>query len=884
MGILDILYSIIINPLILVFDVVFSLVLTHLRYVGWSIVILSLIINTLVLPLYIKADELQAAESAKRLKLKKWEDKIKKAFKGDERFMMLQTFYRQNDYKPYHSLRGALPLFLEIPFFIAAYRYISSLQFIAGYSFGPIKNLAISDQMITIGGLGINVMPILMTVINIISSMIYNRSTSLRDKIQLFVVAGVFLVLLYNSPSGLVLYWTCNNIYSLCKNIVYRFFIKENKEKTVSIKKDNTKDFTRIFVGSSLILSFLVGSYIPSMLISDSVDDFISYYFMTNPFYYILNSLCMAVGLFFLWIGVYYYLARPLGKKILAIIMMTMCVVGFINYSTIPFETSMSMYLSLDSVSKPTSSVIFQSLGILLAVFALAYFAVKYKKNAVGHILLFTLVPFVIINCLSMGKVYNKASKTITMLEEHDDFPEIHLSKNGKNVVVIMMDRMIGYYVPYLMNEKPELYEKFEGFTFYPNSISYGTATNVGSPGLYGGYEYIPIESNKRTDVTLAEKQNEALCVMPVIFGENGYDVTVGDPSYANYCWIPDLSIYDNYPYIYKYNVGSKLDPDGLYYVYEDVIKRNLVCYGIYRSAPSFLQSFIYDNSSYNSVSVSVNSGIGLCFFHSLSTCEGISEFFFSSYNQLDNLDVISKIDDDDTNHFNMFSNNVTHEACLMVEPDYSLSPIVDNTAFDYENQVKESESGDVLDLYSSEFKGEEITWGSDSANRVSCYHSNMTTMLLLGKWFDYLREQGVYDNTKIIIVSDHSYPLGLDHDLTCDLTFESGGTYCFELLAAQSTLLVKDFDSKGFVTDDSFMTNADVPTLAFADLIDNPVNPFTGKDINSDYKNNGDQWINFTSSWKTEDNDGYTFKQSQWFSVHDNIFDVNNWKYEGAH
>ena len=456
MGILDILYSIIINPLILVFDVVFSLVLTHLRYVGWSIVILSLIINTLVLPLYIKADELQARESEKRLKLKEWEDKIKKAFKGDERFMMLQTFYRQNDYKPYHSLRGALPLFLEIPFFIAAYRYISSLQFLSAYSFGPIKNLAVPDQMFTIAGLGINVMPILMTVINIISGMIYNRSTTLRDKIQLFVVAGVFLVLLYNSPSGLVLYWTCNNIYSLCKNIVYRFFVKENKDDVKAVVKEETKDYTRIFVGASLILAFLVGSYIPSMLIGDS-DDFISYYFMTNPFYYILNSLCMAVGLFFLWIGVYYYLARPLGKKILAIIMMTICVVGFINYSTIPFDSSMSMYLSLDTVSKPTSSIIFQSAGILFAIGALAYFAIKYKKNAAGYILIFALVPFVILNCFSMGKVYNKASKTITMLEEHNDFPEIHLSKNGKNVVVIMMDRMIGYYVPFLMNEKPEL-------------------------------------------------------------------------------------------------------------------------------------------------------------------------------------------------------------------------------------------------------------------------------------------------------------------------------------------------------------------------------------------------------------------------------------------
>ena len=30
-------------------------------------------------------------------------------------------------------------------------------------------------------------------------------------------------------------------------------------------------------------------------------------------------------------------------------------------------------------------------------------------------------------------------------------------------------------------------------------------------------------------------------------FAENGYKVTVCDPSYANYKWVPDLSIYDEY-------------------------------------------------------------------------------------------------------------------------------------------------------------------------------------------------------------------------------------------------------------------------------------------------------------------------------------------------
>ena len=43
-------------------------------------------------------------------------------------------------------------------------------------------------------------------------------------------------------------------------------------------------------------------------------------------------------------------------------------------------------------------------------------------------------------------------------------------------------------------------------------------------------------------------------------------------------------------------------------------------------------------------------------------------------------------------------------------------------------------------------------------------YQTNMAAMLQLGKWFDYMRENGVYDNTRIILVSDHGKDLNQDN------------------------------------------------------------------------------------------------------------------------
>ena len=93
--------------------------------------------------------------------------------------------------------------------------------------------------------------------------------------------------------------------------------------------------------------------------------------------------------------------------------------------------------------------------------------------------------------------------------------------------MVIMLDRSIGTQVPYIFNEKPELLEKYDGFTYYENTISYSSSTITASPALFGGYDYTPEKINARADDSLASKQNEALKVMPILFGSNGYKVTI---------------------------------------------------------------------------------------------------------------------------------------------------------------------------------------------------------------------------------------------------------------------------------------------------------------------------------------------------------------------
>jgi hypothetical protein len=153
-------------------------------------------------------------------------------------------------------------------------------------------------------------------------------------------------------------------------------------------------------------------------------------------------------------------------------------------------------------------------------------------------------------------------------------------------------------------------------------------------------------------------------------------------------------------------------------------------------------------------------------------------------------------------------------------------------------------------------------------------YCINMAAMLKLGEWFDYLRKNDCYDNTRIILVADHGW--GVKHtDLYGDV-----GKW-FEAEEFLPLLMVKDFNAHGFHESDELMTNADVPNLAMQELIKNPVNPFTGNLMDS-HKKKGELHVYYSPKCNPSDNPGNTFNEGSWFSLSGNPYDLDNWSYLG--
>ncbi len=215
---------------------------------GLSIILLSFAISLLLLPIFIYIEKAKKRDDEVKKRMQPLVDEIKQVYSGQELYYYLKTLNRQFGYSQFKALVPILSLLVQIPFFIAAYQYLDNLEAIQGISFGPLSDLSKPDHLFGI----VNVLPILMTVINLLTAYFYTRNGNTSERKQMVVVAGVFLVLLFNLPSGLVLYWTMNNLFAFL-----RLFIT-NKE----VFKRSAKPVTNISLSVLFSAIFFVFAFV----------------------------------------------------------------------------------------------------------------------------------------------------------------------------------------------------------------------------------------------------------------------------------------------------------------------------------------------------------------------------------------------------------------------------------------------------------------------------------------------------------------------------------------------------------------------------------------------------------------------------------------------
>ena len=216
----------------------------YLKDYGWSVILMTILIKLAVFPLTQKSMKSMQKMSDLAPKL----ENLRKNHKKNPKQLNIETLalYKKHNVNP---IMGCLPILLTIPIFIALYSLFQSMVELKGVSFYWIEDLALPDVIATLGfhiplmGNQLRLLPILMVVTAFLQS-IYTPSPAASSSAggvddnkknqqrQIAVMMKYYMPIMlffisWNMPSALVLYWTCQNIFSLLQT----FLLKISKNK-----------------------------------------------------------------------------------------------------------------------------------------------------------------------------------------------------------------------------------------------------------------------------------------------------------------------------------------------------------------------------------------------------------------------------------------------------------------------------------------------------------------------------------------------------------------------------------------------------------------------------------------------------------------------------
>lgn len=941
-------FEIILSPFTFIIKKLFLFGFSITDNYGLAIILLSFAISALLLPIFIFIEKAKKKDDAIKQKMKPLFDEIKRCYKGQERYYYLKTLNRQYNYSPTRALIPILSLLIQIPFFIAAYQFLENYEPLAGVGFLFIKNLNAPDALFG----AINILPIAMTVVNLLTAYFYTRNGDIAERKQMLVVAGVFLVLLFKLPSGLVLYWTMNNVFSFFRLFItnpdvfkkdqkQKFHFNPNNEKLIVPPKyfyplffgtiyfylsgffyfnginNNLINISAILliIVQSICLLYIINNlnkvstfirrislalitilfafqllnaisfflnkelifnvlnlifYIRSISLVGFVSAGIIIQFLSLIYYntihkikidksiksnwliYILST-SFILGLIFFWnplliyssspetfdfpainilhknftifiilflalIITYLFLPKKI-KKIWLIFFVVIATVSFIYTTILPIKLGslqVTRFTEQDNLAAPLYFYFLEFLLLILVFKGVVYI---FRKKLFIHatVLLLFLNVFLsgqsIYNCVSTGFFFKTGEEFNQKSDNKLITGEIAFSKDSKNIVYFLIDGFQGWFIKQIMKDNSELQDIYSGFIWYPNTISESNYTHSSLPVIYGGYDYNVNKMNADSLHTIKEKNSFTSELFINKVHSKGYTYTGSHMAYSNI----DKNNYDCYiPKWHKQwkKLSNKIDLG----VYNEIWYKRLYENAIFYSVPLFIKPKVYNNTQW------------LSYFRD-STKNKSDKISFKEYNRVRLLPHIS-------------TTNTNKPNFIYIHSHFSHNPW---------NII--SKNGIII-------------------NDVSPYQNNQWFIEQFAEWIKWMKKQGVYDNTRIILFSDHGADWYSYEGETISESPLKKTPSNLKKIREKSfwrlnpLLMVKDFNSEDKLKENwQLMSNGDVSYIAFDEK-----NPTMHDTINRTVITNLTEWESHMIQQKTMQ----VYKQ---FEISNNIFDLSNWK-----
>ncbi|NMC41245.1 MAG: membrane protein insertase YidC, partial [Bacteroidales bacterium] len=192
---------------------------------GIAIILVSALIKVIYLPLTQKSFNSMNKMQELQPKL----NALREKFRDDPQRLNKETMklYKQNGASPWG---GCLPLLLQIPVFWALFSTLRGAVELRGAVFiaGWINDLSLPDTIATISGFPIRILPLLMTGSSLAQQLFFGTGGTGQSNKTMALMPVFMLFIFYGMPSGLVLYWLCNDVFSFG----HRYLIRQKQDET----------------------------------------------------------------------------------------------------------------------------------------------------------------------------------------------------------------------------------------------------------------------------------------------------------------------------------------------------------------------------------------------------------------------------------------------------------------------------------------------------------------------------------------------------------------------------------------------------------------------------------------------------------------------------
>ena len=195
---------------------------------GIAIILLTVIVRVVFWPVTQRANNSMRKMAKIQPKIKELREKYKE--RPQEMNAKMMELYREEKVNP---VGGCLPILLQLPVFFALSSVLESAVELRHVSFLWAADLTKPDLVDPplLFGYGIHPLILIMTVLMVIQQKMTPSTMDPMQQKMMMAMPVIMLVMLYNLPSGLTLYWTVSQIFSILQMKYSQYIAKREDEK-----------------------------------------------------------------------------------------------------------------------------------------------------------------------------------------------------------------------------------------------------------------------------------------------------------------------------------------------------------------------------------------------------------------------------------------------------------------------------------------------------------------------------------------------------------------------------------------------------------------------------------------------------------------------------